>query len=303
MIRYLKNSEIDKMAWDKCIYSSPNSKIYAYSWYLDHVCPNWRALILDDYLCVMPLTVKKKYLIHYLYQPFFCQQLGLYSHHLITQQTIDLFISSIPKNINYIDISIAQQVTPHTRTENVTSRTNYELNIQSITDNIINVYNSNHRRNIAKENNKHPQINLNEIGISEVVELFKCSNKAAKKIKPSYFQQLTSLSHFLKQKKLIDIISVQYQNKLAGAAVFIKYQDRVIFIFSGRSNSIEDNHSLFIILDYAIKKYSKSFSTLDFEGSDDENLARFYSGFGAISKRYYRYQNNRLSPILKIFKK
>jgi hypothetical protein len=56
-----------------------NGIVYAYSWYLDIVSPGWDALVKDDYKSVMPLTWRKKYGIKYLYQPFFTQQLGVFS--------------------------------------------------------------------------------------------------------------------------------------------------------------------------------------------------------------------------------
>ena len=61
MIQYLKHNEIDKKKWNDCIDHSVNNLIYSYSWYLDIVCPNWNALLEDDYTSIMPLTAGKKY--------------------------------------------------------------------------------------------------------------------------------------------------------------------------------------------------------------------------------------------------
>jgi len=45
MIIYHKHHEIDRDRWDECIRKSFNGIIYAYSWYLDIVSPQWEALI------------------------------------------------------------------------------------------------------------------------------------------------------------------------------------------------------------------------------------------------------------------
>jgi hypothetical protein len=63
LITYLKHTEIDKYKWDACITRASNSLVYAYSWFLDVVSPNWDALILDDYTAVMPITHRKKYFL------------------------------------------------------------------------------------------------------------------------------------------------------------------------------------------------------------------------------------------------
>lgn len=79
MITYLTHNQIDKQRWDDCIKQSPNGNVYALSWYLDIVHPRWEALVEDDYVSVMPLTGNRKCGISYPFQPFFVQQLGVFS--------------------------------------------------------------------------------------------------------------------------------------------------------------------------------------------------------------------------------
>jgi hypothetical protein len=79
MITYLTHKEIDFEKYDRCIDLSLNGIVYAYSWYLDMVTDDWDILVEDDYKSVMPLPKRKKFGIHYIYQPFFVQQLGVFS--------------------------------------------------------------------------------------------------------------------------------------------------------------------------------------------------------------------------------
>ena len=62
-IKYLSHNNIDLKKWDICIQNAYNSLIYAESWYLDIVSPNWEALVYNDYEYVMPLPLKRKCLI------------------------------------------------------------------------------------------------------------------------------------------------------------------------------------------------------------------------------------------------
>ena len=107
MIQFLEHKNIDKKKWDDCIQHASNGIVYANSWYLDIVSPGWNALIADDYSTVFPLTWKKKYGFYYLHQPFFTQQLGVFSNQKnITEKTIQEFLDAIPGQYRLIEIQL-----------------------------------------------------------------------------------------------------------------------------------------------------------------------------------------------------
>ena len=85
MIHYLKRKDIDIVKYNTCIEASINTRIYAYSWYLDIVATNWDILVLNDYEAVMPLPWRQKYFIKYMYPPAWTQQLGVFSKSRIMQ--------------------------------------------------------------------------------------------------------------------------------------------------------------------------------------------------------------------------
>ena len=96
-IIHLKHNQIDIAKWDECIDHSTNRMVYARSWFLDIVCTGWEALVAADYETVMPLTTGNKYGINYLYQPFFTQQLGIFSKKETDQKLEEEFLISIPE--------------------------------------------------------------------------------------------------------------------------------------------------------------------------------------------------------------
>ena len=106
MMRHLRHDEIDKKKWDDCIRSSFNGIIYAYSWYLDVVCEDWESLVENDYERVFPLTGKRKYGISYLYQPFFTQQLGVFSKSILSAEVVEEFLKAIPAKYRYIETNL-----------------------------------------------------------------------------------------------------------------------------------------------------------------------------------------------------
>jgi len=106
MIHYLPHSAIDEQKWDACITNSPNRIPYALSWWLNAVCPEWEALVQDDCHSVMPLTRGHKFGFHYLYQPYFTQQLGIFSPSPVLLVTINEFLSAIPGKFKYVNIQL-----------------------------------------------------------------------------------------------------------------------------------------------------------------------------------------------------
>ena len=74
-------------------------------------------------------------------------------------------------------------------------------------------------------------------------------------------------------------------NTIAGA-VFMHSHDRIIFLFSGSDEVHKDKHALTLLLDNVIREFSETQCTLDFEGSDNDGLARFYKGFGGTEVFY-----------------
>ena len=105
-IQYIKRQEIDIAKWNRCIASADNGLIYGYSWYLDHMADNWDALVLNDYEAVMPLTWRRKYTIKYLYQPPFCQQLGIYGKRAIYHNRISGFLLAVQQAFRFIEICL-----------------------------------------------------------------------------------------------------------------------------------------------------------------------------------------------------
>ena len=81
----------------------------------------------------------------------------------------------------------------------------------------------------------------------------------------------------------------------------------ITFLFSGLTEEGKQRQAMTYLLDQVIQQYAHQPITFDFEGSDDENLARFYLGFGGNETKYPSFCFNRLSPIgkalLKLWKK
>ena len=70
-IDLVDHSKIDKTRWDNLVDLSPISFPWWRSWYLDLVTPDWKAIIVGNYDFVLPLPVRKKGMINYVYIPIY----------------------------------------------------------------------------------------------------------------------------------------------------------------------------------------------------------------------------------------
>ena len=105
MIRFVNNENIDRNLWDKTIMQSSMPMIYAMSWYLDIVAPEWHGFIQDDYKTVMPIVSSRKFGLTYLYQPPFCQQHGVFGNN-VSADLVKEFIIAIKSKFRFAEIML-----------------------------------------------------------------------------------------------------------------------------------------------------------------------------------------------------
>ncbi|MBI5217694.1 MAG: hypothetical protein HY958_02030 [Bacteroidia bacterium] len=303
-IKYYKHPDIDYKKWDACITGAFNGIVYASSWYLDIVCGDWEALIEGDYEMVMPLTCNKKYGIFYLYQPYFTQQLGVFSLKRLDAITVDMFIKAIPNKYRFVEINlntfnkIDNPVLPGRK--NVT----YELDLIRTYDKVFKEYSTNTKRNIKKtlEN----KIYVTKGTQPEVlISLFRNdTGKDLKKLTDIDYDRLRKLMSLTISHKIGQLyFAYNENNEVCAGAFFVTTHQKSIFLFSASNKEGKEKSAMFAVIDGFIKINSERNITLDFEGSNIEGLARFYASFGAKACEYLTIKINRLPWIIRLFKK
>jgi hypothetical protein len=300
MIRYLKHLETDRARWDDCISRALNRKVYAFSWYLDVVSPGWEALAEEDYSSVFPLTWGRKAGISYLFQPFFTQQLGLFSVHLMNTELQKKFIENIPKKFHHIDIQLNSGGFLIGDEHGTERRINHELNLKRPYDDIVSGYSQNTRRNIRKAWEMGVNIGR-EVRIDELVELFRKNfGDPEGKLKPFHYERLERLMKECFGKGKGEIRGAfNEQGILSAAAFFITDAGRIYYLFAASDHIARENGAMFLLIDQFIREHAGSPFIFDFEGGNDPNLGRFYKSFGATEVFYNRIVINRLPFMLK----
>ncbi|MBN2487371.1 MAG: hypothetical protein JXB34_15455 [Bacteroidales bacterium] len=287
MLKHLKHNEIDKELWDSCVQQSSNSFIYAYSWYLDIISPAWEALVFDDYKAVMPLPVKKKFGIKYLYQPWFAQQLGVFSEEVTIEYEVLLYY--LKKFYPFGHLSINKNGIKQLEYRQITARRNLTLDLRPEYSTIAAAYSKNHLRNIAKAQDNRLTI-VQDIAADDFFALYYTSG-LDKKVgwTKNDMQILSTIISEARNRSMCGLYGVLSGNELIAAAFCLNDKKRLTYIFPVSSARGYQFNAQFVLIDFLIKKFSNLLMKFDFEGSSIEGIARFYKGFGATEEIFYSF--------------
>ncbi|MDP2424306.1 MAG: GNAT family N-acetyltransferase [Bacteroidales bacterium] len=295
MIRYLRNYEINRSLWDRCVSQAYNGNVYAWSWYLDIVCDGWEALVEGNYTRIFPLTPARKAGIRYLFQPPFTQQLGLFSKGSPGGDMTDAYLSELQKFYRFAEINLNHCNRVQQAKCRVVMRRNYELDMIQPYQDLRLLYSENTIRNIRKAEKEGISI-TNIADPKSIIALFRQQKgKDLKNFKPQHYTILEQLIYKCLYKNMaISLGAYDRFNHLVAGAFLLKSHHRLIFIFSATSPAARASGAMHLLIDTIIQNHSSQALTFDFEGSDIPGLARFYAGFGSKEVMYPQVFINRL---------
>jgi hypothetical protein len=303
-IKYLKSNEINRALWDACINTSPNGVVYATSWFLDRICSNWDALVWGNYQYVMPLVFNRKFGISYIYQPFFTQQLGVFSPFPVSPEIVNLFLSSIPKKFKLVESKLNLGNLPTSNLYDIKPHTTYLLPLENTHDQLQAGYSEYTRRNLSKAQRNRLQL-FPVYQVDEFVR-FTTNNWTGKVpgIKPSHWNALQKIINHAISLGCGYMRGVFDQHNNMIAATFLLFSGKkIINLVSSSSEEGFNQKAMFLLLDSVFQEYAGSDLVFDFEGSDIPGIARFFEGFGGAPHTYFSVRRNNLPSILKIIKK
>ena len=280
MIKYIKRKNLDTKKYDDCIENALNSRVYAFSWYLDIVADNWDVLVLNDYEAVMPLPWRSKYFIKYVYPPAWTQQLGVFSTGSIVEKLMREFVSAIPRKF----IKVAVQFNSGNQLVQPSEvRLNYLLSLNEPHEQIVLGFNKNRKRELKKSTlraNLHLNRNLNS---TKFLDFF-LNQKTPYELLENTKEKLKGLLKLDRDKLLI--WGVVENDEVLAALVFLQTPSRIIYLLPVANERAKKLALPTLLINELIKKYSGSELILDFEGSMVPGVASFYKSFGADVERY-----------------
>lgn len=301
MIRYLRHKDIDQTRWDGCVDRSANGLVYAYSWFLNRAAGEWDGLILGDYEAVMPLPWRKKAGLSYLYQPHFIQQLGVFSGDMPARALVGDFIRAIPRHFRWIDLALntknpIQETSPWRMDKRIT----HELDLRPDYGHIRSTYAENTLRNLKKSQKLGVFIGRGNRP-DEMIRAFRSGRgQGVSAWSGKDYRMLEQLVYEGMHKGMAEVWNAYTaQNTFCAGAVFFRSHHKAIFLFSGITQAGREQGAMFCLVDHFIRMHAGKALLLDFEGSRDPGLARFYRGFGSKECVFLQLIINRMPAVLK----
>ncbi len=303
-IIYIKHKDVNKEKWNKCIDISKNRIVYALTWYLDRISPNWDALIEGDYESVMPIIHRRKYFTNYIYNPFFTAKLGIFSKKNIDNYLVNRFFRAIPKKFKLIDIKLNSYQNfsvPNFKTQ---INTTYELYLNKSYEEIAETFSKNHKKNIVKGYNSNITIKK-ENDVSELILLKKNQmlNLKNSQFKNIHFFRLSNILNYALNKGYCIVYNAYDTNdNICASAVFLTKYNRAVK-YTATNDIGKKNRAGYLLIDTFIKDMSGSNLILDFAGSNIKGIANFNAGFGSAKYTYQNISANNLGVPLKLLKR
>lgn len=283
MIRSVKRIEIDEIKWNNLISKQNIVFPYAYTWYLDTVAKDWEALVYGDYEAVMPLPYFRKWTIKQIYQPPFCQQLGVFQQ----EPNIDIAIAMYRfLQQKYCFIHVHQNINlEHQLFESWKPKENLQLDLNLGYEVLQKEFNSNTKRNIQKALKAEYEFSVINIVAEHFISFYQQHTKEAKTaiVRP--------LMQKLEEKKLLFCPTVMNKKgEVVASCLFLKTKERLFYLVPVNSEDGRENGAMHFLIANVIQHFSGSETILDFEGSSIASIANFYRSFGAVSKPFFEYR-------------
>ncbi len=307
--KWSPHHNINKEQWDKTVLTATNGSVYAFSWYLDIISPDWEALIYKDYEAVLPLPVKNFLGRKIVQQPLFAQQLGIFSKNIELlsnpNQLFELLQATFPYltlNFNKYNLFTQDWLTKYNiRTQ---KKTNYELDLIPAYDYLWKNFSTNNKRNILKARKEGFILKINSIKPETFTNFVRINlHEKVGVLKTQDYKKINDIVSFALQAKIANIYSVHSSNQsLLSTVAFLYSHRKAYFLFAASNSEGKQRRAMFFLIDEFLKKHAEQNLVLDFEGSMIPGLARFYSGFGALPTNYCSLTYNQLPFYLRWIK-
>lgn len=290
-LKFLKQDQINYKKWNTLIEQYSKGLPYAYSWYLDSVCEHWNVIIYKDYEAGFAFQIKKKYGIAYSFHPFLIQQLGFFGS---DNSIFNLILSEIERKVFHYHYQLNYFNQEIKNTFEI--KDNYELFLSKNIEGLRKNYNSNNKRNIKKSKSNNITINIeNNINESELDFIKQNGKLAFNGIKKQQFKKLMINAN---KNSSLEIYKAFVKEELVSVVIFIKNNLRAVYLIAASNAEGKTSKANFLIVDTFIQNHANSNIILDFEGSNIQGIARFYSGFGAKKTTYQSIKKSSLKNII-----
>ncbi|HMS50707.1 MAG: hypothetical protein IPI59_14000 [Sphingobacteriales bacterium] len=327
-IVFLPRPEIDTYLWDKAVVEAKNAQIYGLSWFLDAACAlksgknsdnqQWAGLVAGNYQAVMPLPIRKKMGISYVYQPDFVQQLGAFFSPDLSAAAVNQlsyqFLQRVGQQVKFADIMLNEghfAAIDYKENEPKTElniRINSLLPLQASYEVISRNFSGQTKRMLRRftvSGLPQPQ----PISLQQATKLYQqvvlpklphVNNQFA-------ITRLLAISKAAQQNKAVHVWGIpdpENSSEICASVVFLLGCNRLVYWLPAALPYARQSGALYALVNKIIQIYAgQPLLSLDFEGSMQPGIARFFANFGANTVNYAHWRYNNLPYFLRWLKK
>lgn len=300
MIVHLLHHQIDPDAWDRRLASASNAAWYGSRAALDAAAPGWNALVDEESGAQMPLPWRMKYGVRYLYQPFMLQHVGPYMPEP-SDRLVGRFLEAIPRGYRYADICVQGGTAVQAAGLRTEVRTNHVLELGHHVEELRSRYSTSHRRSVQKA--ARMGVTVLAAPVEEVAAFIEGSDQfrhwgtdgrqraAMRRIMTSTGEDGSGFGR-----------TATMGGDLLAAGWFVRGPGEVVFLKGVSSPRGREVRAMHALIDAVIAEQALAGRVFDLAGGNDPQLARFYSGFGALPVFYLRALMNRLPVLIRRLK-
>lgn len=271
--------------YDRCITASPNGNIYALSWYLDIVCPDWELLANTNYSTVMPLPVFRSLGRKNIRQPDYAYHLGVFSTSIPDPETVYRYLQAIPGNYKLRKMCLNKF--------NIVTKNNARIHNASELD-LISPYKQTRARfsrviqdrlNLAEKNS------ISFISNTSVNDLVMFSYRLDKlnkqKLKPNQISTLRLIaSNAIRYRSAQLASAYDRTNNLCAVMLFLIFNGRAGILYAAANTEGMKTGAIEFIIDHFIRKNSEQNLVLSIDNPNDKYLMETLQHFGSGISEY-----------------
>ncbi|WP_157491727.1 hypothetical protein [Flammeovirga sp. SJP92] len=258
-VALIKRKELNTKLWDDCIDTSPQSLLFAYSWYLDLVTQDWWGAVIEhdnQYVWVMPFPIDKKINFKFIRMPLFTPELGYFSTlpepSFFLKDALKLIKEKVPYCIDYIGNSSGKY-------PDFQWGEDLSINLSNGYEHIISKFSKTKRKNVRQsmKRNNTPIMDQNIDGFLQLLRRF-----TLPKIGITNDQQISimleELLTVLIKKKRLRIYSIYGENQeIEASSIFVQHNSRWQYFLNTADTYEKNKHGRLLIFNQFLKEESE----------------------------------------------
>lgn len=261
--------------YEQIVASQDTFGFFAQTWVQDILHPNWEYLLNEHQEPILRLPYTKKFGFKAYLQPLFMRSLPVFS--TFTHKDLAIFKSQLFLHLNF-DFPEAM--------EGLKNKGKYQqLHWKEGASVIRAGYSDNVKRSLKKAKG----LELCSIDYSQFQEFFIAQKgENLGNLNASAWTRLASLFATAQEKEQAFCVGVGSGSgsELLAVGLFFSYKQQLYFMKGTLNEQGKQLGALVFLIDAVIEKYSLDHKSLDFVGSNQENIAAFYRKFGARDQTY-----------------